>query len=127
MTPAMAVMQRVYKVTDRPMTWTRAIILGLAIWVFAILALGQLPSVIIYKFDQYIAEIIDFTKKIPGVNDAGLNTIQVKIVRDIVANAVQMNLLIAMLVVAYKWQESKRKRSGTKGLQDPVKGYMPGK
>ena|SRR5688500_2795427 len=123
----MAMRDRVYRFTDKPMTWTRAILLGLLIWVVAIILLGQLPSVIIYKFDQYIAEIIDFTKKIPGVNEAGLNTIQIKMVRDIVANAVQMNLLIVMLVVAYKWQESKRKRTGAKGLQDPVRGYMPGK
>ena len=118
---------RVYRFTDKEMTWTRAILLGLLIWCISIVLLGQLPSVIIYKFDQYIAEIIDFTKKIPGVNEAGLNTIQIKMVRDIVANAVQMNLLIVMLVVAYKWQESKRKRTGAKGLQDPVRGYMPGK
>ncbi len=123
----MAMTDRVYRYTDRPMTWTKAIILGLLIWILAIILLGQIPSVIIYKFDQYIAEIINFTKKIPGVNEAGLNTIQVKMIRDIVANAVQMNFLIAMLVVAYKWQESKRKRTGSKGLQDPVRGYMPGK
>jgi hypothetical protein len=123
----MAMRDRVYRFTDKPMSWTRAIILGFIIWNVAIILLGQIPSVIIYKFDQYIAEIIDFSKKIPGVNDAGLNTIQVKIIRDIIANAVQMNFLIAMLVVAYKWQESKRKRTGAKGLQDPVRGYMPGK
>ena len=123
----MAMMDRVYRYTDRPMTWTKAIILGFLIWVLAIILLGQIPSVIIYKVDQYIAEIINFTKKIPGVNKAGLNTIQVKMIRDIIANAVQINFLIAMLVVAYKWQESKRKRTGAKGLQDPVRGYMPGK
>ena len=123
----MAMRDRVYRFTDKPMSWTRAIILGLIIWVVGIILLGQIPSVIIYKFDQYIAEIIDFSKKIPGVNDDGLNTIQIKMIRDIVANAVQMNFLIAMLVIAYKWQESKRKRTGAKGLQDPVRGYMPGK
>lgn len=123
----MAMRDRVYRFTDKPMSWTRAIILGLIIWIVGIILLGQIPSVIIYKFDQYIAEIIDFSKKIPGVNEAGLNTIQVKMIRDIIANAVQMNFLIAMLVVAYKWQESKRKRTGAKGLQDPVRGYMPGK
>ncbi len=123
----MAMRDRVYRFTDKPMTWTRAIIYGTIIWILAIILLGQIPSVIIYKFDQYIAQIIDFTKKIPGVNEAGLNTIQIKMIRDIVANAVQMNFLIAMLVVAYKWQESKRKRTGAKGLQDPVRGYMPGK
>ena len=123
----MAMRDRVYRFTDKPMTWTRAILLGTLIWILAIILLGQIPSIIIYKFDQYIAEIINFTKKIPGVNEAGLNTIQIKMIRDVVATAVQMNFLIAMLVVAYKWQENKRKRTGAKGLQDPVRGYMPGK
>ncbi len=35
--------------------------------------------------------------------------------------------LVVMLVVAYFWQERKRKRTGGKGVQDVVKGYMPGK
>ena len=123
----MAMRERIYRITDRPMTWTRAILLGTLIWVIGIILLGQLPSVIIYKSDQYIAEIIEFSTKIPGVNKAGLNPIQVNIVRDIVANSVQMGILTVMLIAAYKWQESKRKRTGTKGLPDPVKGYMPGK
>ena len=119
--------ERVFKYTDAPMTWTKAIILGTLLWVFMILALGQGPSVIIYKFDQYIAQIVDFSKKLPLVNDEGLNTVQIKIIRDIVANSVQMGILTMILVVAYFWQEKKRKRLGTKGLTDPVKGYMPGK
>lgn len=109
------------------MSWTRAIVYGFIIWVLAILLLGQLPSVIIYKFDQYIAEIINFSKNIPGINKAGLNSRQISIIRDIVANAVQMNLLIVMLVAAYLWQEKKRKRTGAKGVTDVVKGYLPGK
>lgn len=109
------------------MTWTKAVILGFVIWVVAIVLLGQLPSVIIYKFDQYIAEIINFSKKIPGVNPDGLNTIQVKMIRDVVANAVQMGILTVMLAAAYFWQKAKQKRTGAKGLTDPVKGYMPGK
>ena len=123
----MSMRERVYKYTDAPMTWTKAIILGTLLWIFMILALGQLPSVIIYKFDQYIAQIIEFTQSIPGVNPDGLNTVQIKIIRDIVANSVQMGILTAMLVIAYFWQKSKQKRLGTKGLSDPVKGYMPGK
>jgi hypothetical protein len=89
--------------------------------------LAQLPSVIIYKADQYIAEIIEFSGKLPLVNDEGLNSKQIQMVRDIVANSVQMGLLVAMLVGAYIWQEKKRKRTGSKGVQDVVKGYMPGK
>ena len=118
---------RVYRYTDREMTWTKAVLLGFVIWVLSIVLLGQLPSVIIYKFDQYIAEIINFTKTIPGVNKEGLNTIQIKMIRDVVANAVQMGILTVMLGGAYFWQKAKQKRTGAKGLTDPVKGYMPGK
>ncbi|MDP9069578.1 MAG: hypothetical protein M3N53_14735 [Actinomycetota bacterium] len=123
----MSMRERVYRYTDAPMTWTKAIVLGTLLWIFMILTLGQLPSVIIYKFDQYIAQIVNFTKGIPGVNAEGLNTVQIKIIRDIVANSVQMGILTGILIVAYYWQKSKAKRLGTKGLQDPVKGYMPGK
>lgn len=123
----MSMRERVYKYTDSPMTWTKAIVLGTLLWVFMILALGQAPSVIIYKFDQYIAQIIEFTQKLPLVEEEGLNTVQVKIIRDIVANSVQMGILTVMLVVAYYWQKNKAKRLNTKGLPDPVKGYMPGK
>jgi hypothetical protein len=123
----MAMRDRVFRYTDRPMTWTRAIVLGLIIWAIAIVFLGQVPSVIIYKADQEVAAIIELSKNIPGVNKAGLNTTQIAIVRDLVANAVQMGFLTAMLVFAYYWQKSKQKRTGAKGLQDPVKGYMSGK
>jgi hypothetical protein len=123
----MAILDRVYKQTDKEMTWTRAIVLGTIIWIVGIALLAQLPSVIIYKADQYIAEIIEFSGKLPLVNDEGLNSKQVQMVRDIVANSVQMGILVAMLIGAYIWQEKKRKRTGSKGLQDVVKGYMPGK
>jgi hypothetical protein len=123
----MAMRERVYKFTDRPMTWTRAIILGTVIWVFVILTTGQLPSYIIYYFDQKVATIIELSTNIPGVPDAGLNPKQIAIARDIVANTVQMGFLFAMLVFAYFWQKSKQKRLGQRGLQDPVKGYLSGK
>jgi Na+/H+ antiporter NhaC len=123
----MAILDRVYKHTDKPMTWTRAIVVGTIIWVVAIALLAQLPSVIIYKADQYVAEIIEFSQKLPLVNDEGLNSKQIQIIRDLVANGVQMTILIGMLIGAYIWQEKKRKRTGSKGVQDVVKGYMPGK
>ncbi len=123
----MAALDRVYRYTDKPMSWTRAIIVGTIIFAVAIILLGQVPSVIIYAADQYVAEIIEFSKRIPGVSDEGLNTTQIKIIRDIVANGVQMGALAVMLVAMYIWQERKRKRTGGRGLQDVVKGYMPGK
>ena len=123
----MAPLDKLYKYTDREMTWTRAIVMGTIIWIVGIIFLAQIPSVIIYKADQYVAELIEFTTKIPVVNEEGLNTTQIRLVRDLVANGVQMTLLVVMLVGAYIWQEKKRKRIGGKGVQDVVKGYMPGK
>ena len=123
----MSLRERFYKIVDAPMTWTRAILLGTAIWIYSIIFMGQIPSLIIYKTDQYVAEIIDFTTKIPVVNEEGLNPRQINIIRDIVANGFQVNALIILLVVMYQWQKRKQKRTGAKSLEDPVKGYMPGK
>jgi hypothetical protein len=123
----MAMRERVYKFTDRPMSWTRAIILGFLIWVFVILTTGQVPSYIIYFFDQKVSTIIDLSKDIPGVGDEGLNPKQIAIIRDLVANGIQMGFLVMILVVAYFWQKGKQKRLGQRGLQDPVKGYLSGK
>ena len=123
----MAITERIYRRTDQPMSWTKAIIMGSIVWILAILLLGQLPSLIIYYADQYVAEIIEFSTKIPGVSDEGHNTKQVAILRDVVANAVQMGILTVALIAAYIWQERKRKRLGTKGHTDTVKGYMSGK
>ncbi len=123
----MKLRDRFFKFTDAPFTWTRAILLGSAIWVFTIITMGQIPSLIIYKFDQYIAEIIEFTGKLPLVNDEGLNSKQIQIIRDMVNNGVQLTFLALLLIFMYFWQEKKRKRTGAKGLEDPVKGYMSGK
>ncbi len=135
----MAISDRIYKVTDRPMTWTRAIVLGLVIWIAAILLLGQLPSWIIYKVDQELELFVDWSRRLPGVGTVcaalgsggppseGCNPTQILIVRDLVANGVQMGALVAMLVGAYVWQQKKRKRTGGRGVEDVVKGYMPGK
>jgi|GEM_PF-1140181 hypothetical protein len=127
MAPAMSMRERVYRITDKEMTWTRAILLGTFIWILLIIGTGQVPSYIIYWMDQNVASIIDFTKRIPRVNPEGLNPKQILIVRDIIANSVQMGFLTVLLAIAYFWQKHKQKRLGQKGLQDPVKGYMSGK
>ena len=123
----MKLRDRFYRIVDAPMTWTRAILLGLFIYFVSIITMGQIPSLIIYKMDQYVAEIIEFSAKIPGVNPEGLNPKQIQIIRDIINNGVQITFLIMLLAFMYFWQERKRKRTGAKGLEDPVKGYMSGK
>lgn len=119
--------ERVYKITDKEMTWTRAILLGSLIWILLIIGTGQVPSYIIYWVDQNPVSIIDFSKKIPIVNEAGLNPKQILILRDVVANGVQFGFFTVLLAAAYFWQKSKQKRHGQRGLQDPIKGYMSGK
>jgi hypothetical protein len=123
----MSVRERVYRFTDKPMSWTRAIVVGTIIWVLLIMLTGQLPSWIIYTFDAYPDAIIDFSKKVPGVSEEGLNSTQIKIVRDIVANSVQMGFFTMFLVAAYFWQKKKQRRLGLRGPQDTVKGYLSGK
>jgi hypothetical protein len=123
----MAMRERVQRYTDRPMTWTKAIVIGTLIWVFTIAFTGQLPSWIIYWFDANVATLTEWSAKLPIVPEAGLNPKQIAIVRDLVANGVQIGVLVGMLVVAYFWQKSKQKRTGARGLQDPVKGYLSGK
>ena len=117
----------VYRYTDRPMTWAKAIMLGFVLYALAIILLGQIPSYIIYWFDGNVESIINFTKKIPKVNKEGLNPTQVRLVRDVIANAAQMGFFTVMLVGMYLWQKARIKRTGTKDLQDVAKGYMPGK
>lgn len=119
--------ERVYAYTDRPMTWTRAVLLGLGIWVLLIILTGQIPSYFIYWVDTNVARVIDWTTKIPGVNSEGFNPKQVQIARDVIANGIQMGAFSVMLGAAYFWQKAKQKRTGQKGLQDTVKGYMSGK
>jgi hypothetical protein len=123
----MAIRERVYRITDAPMTWTKAILCGLAIWVLLILLTGQLPSWIIYEFDKRVGQIIELSQDLPFINEEGLNPKQIAIIRDIVANTVQMGAFVVFLIVAYFWQEKKNKRLGRKGLQDPVRGYLSGK
>lgn len=123
----MKLRDRFYRITDAPMTWTRAILLGLFIYFISIMTMGQIPSLIIYMMDQYVAEIIEFSAKLPLVGDEGLNPKQIQIIRDIINNGVQITFLIILLAIMYFWQERKRKRTGAKGLEDPVKGYMSGK
>lgn len=127
MTPGMRLPQRFYDFVDAPFTWARAILVGSAIYLFAIITMGQIPSMIIYWFDQNVAEIIEFSGRLPLVNDEGLNTTQVRMIRDAVNTGVQTTFLIALLVFMYFWQELKRKRTGARGPEDPVRGYMPGK
>ena len=55
---AVSMRERVSRYQESPITWIRVIVAGTLLWAFMILVRGQLPSVIVYKVDQYIAQII---------------------------------------------------------------------
>ncbi len=116
---------RFYAWVDRPMSWTRAIVGGLLIWAVAVLLLGQLPSWLIYKADAKVATLIEWSKHLPFVGDQGLNTIQIRIARDIVANVVQFGLLAAMLATFYFWQKAKQRRVGRPDVTERLEELEP--
>jgi hypothetical protein len=70
------------------------------------------PSWLIYQADAKVSSIIELSKHIPGVGDAGLNPTQIRILRDIVANGIQFTFLGIILLVCYRWQKAKQKRLG---------------
>ena len=112
---------RFFNWVDRPLSWTRAIVGGFVLWVIVIILIGQVPSWLIYQADAKVATLIDISKHIPFVNEAGLNPTQIKIIRDIVANAIQFGFLAAILVSAYLWQKAKRRRLGRPDATDRVR------
>jgi hypothetical protein len=108
------------------MSWTRAIVGGLLLWVVVILFVGQIPSWLIYKADADVSQLIEFSKHIPGVGDAGLNTTQIRILRDIVANGVQFTFLAAILAGVYFWQKAKQRRTGKPDAGDRMRELEAG-
>jgi hypothetical protein len=102
--------ERFFATVDRPLSWTRAIIGGLALWIVIIILLGQVPSWLIYQADAKVSTLIDISKHIPGVGSAGMNPTQIRILRDIVANGVQFTFLGIILFSCYFWQKAKRRR-----------------
>ena len=122
----MSARDRFYRWVDRPMSWTRAIVGGLLLWVVVILFVGQVPSWLIYKADADVSQLIEFSKHIPGVGDAGLNTTQIRILRDIVANGVQFTFLAAILAGVYFWQKAKQRRTGKPDAGDRMRELEAG-
>lgn len=103
---------RFFKWVDRPLSWTRAIVGGLLLWVTIIIFVGQIPSWLIYQADAKVSTLIAISKHIPFVGDAGLNPMQLRILRDIVANGVQFTFLGIILFSVYRWQKAKQRRLG---------------
>ena len=94
---------------DQKLTWTTAILLGGWLIAITIILIGEVPSRILYWFDQTHAE---FSEKYSFLRwqegDLGGNP-GYQVVADIVANTVQGIFFMAIAAGAYFWGEKHRK------------------
>ena len=97
------------KSLDKKLTWTTAVLLGAWLTAIAVVLMGDIPSRILYWFDEVhapLAERFSFLRW--WENDLGGNP-GYQVVADIVANSVQGMLFVALCAGAYFWGERHRK------------------
>ena len=95
--------------SNRRLTWTTAILLGSWLVSVTVVLLGDVPSRILYWFDEVHAPLAErFPFLAFWENDIGGNP-GYQIVADIVANTVQGMFFVAICAGAYFWGEKHRK------------------
>jgi hypothetical protein len=91
------------------LTWVKAILLGSWLTAITVILIGEVPSRILYYFDQVHAPLAEkfhflaFWEKDLGGNPG------YQLVADIVANSVQGIFFVAICAAAYFWGERHRK------------------
>lgn len=107
--PLMAVLRRAEKKGTK-LTWTTATILGGYLLMVTIILIGDVPSRLLYWFDQTHAPLaakFGFLKWWENPNFGG--NVAYQVVADIVANSVQGIFFVIICVAAYFWGERHRK------------------
>lgn len=95
--------------SDRKLTWTTATLLGGWLTAVTVILLGDVPSQLLYWFDQNHATLAErfawlrWWENIVGGNPG------YQIVADIVANTVQGVFFVIIAALAYFWGERHRK------------------
>lgn len=103
---------RIARSTDRSATWTSAILLGLLLTTIGLLAIGDIPSRILYWFDANHEAIAG---RIPIEPLAELMASKnYFLIRDIVANTIQVAFFVILVAAVYFWGE-RHKREGRFG------------
>jgi hypothetical protein len=101
--------------SKRKLTWSTAVLLGGWLIAITIVLIGEVPSRILYWFDQAHSPLAErfaflrFWEKDLGGNPG------YQVVADIVANTVQGMFFIAIVAGAYFWGERHRKGGKFKG------------
>lgn len=95
--------------SDKKLTWTTAILLGSWLTAIAVILLGDVPSRLLYYFDEQhsaLSERFSFLQWWEG--DVGGNP-GYQLVADVVANSVQGMFFVMLAAGAYFWGEKHRR------------------
>jgi hypothetical protein len=94
---------------ERKLTWTTAILLGSWLTAITVILIGDVPSRILYWFDEVHAPLAErFSWLRWWENDLGGNP-GYQVVADIVANSVQGLFFVMICAGAYFWGERHKK------------------
>lgn len=111
------------KLFAAPLSWTRAIIIGLLITSVLLVTLAWIPS----HFTYFIWPRIQPDKIIKSVTGYQIkNPYTLVRIGDAVSMGYQTVAFAIPLVVTYVVMERRRRRLGQQGAEEP-KGYLPGK
>lgn len=106
-----------------PLSWTRAIIIGLAITVILLVVLAWVPS----HFAYFIWPRLEAGKIIEDVTGYKMkDPYTLTRISDLISMGYQTTIFLIPLVVTYLVMERRRRRLGQQGAEEP-KGYLPGK
>lgn len=111
------------KLFAAPLSWTRAIIIGLAITAVLLVVLAWVPS----HFTYFIWPRLEPAKIIENVAGYKIkDPYTVVRIGDLISMGYQTTVFVIPLVVTYLVMERRRRRLGQQGAEEP-KGYLPGK
>lgn len=105
------------------LTWTQAILIGLAMTAFLLIFLGWIPS----HFNYFWWDRIHPATLIKNITGRELKDAYTLIrLRDAISMGYQTTVFAAIVVAVYIYMERRRRRKGQQGAEEP-KGYLSGK
>lgn len=107
------------------MTWTKAVLIGMAITVALLVGLGFIPSFLRYWWAANSTTIVlPFLEDLTGYTFK--DTYTMVRIHDAISMGYQTTVFVIPVAATYILMERRRKRLGQRG-SEAVKGYLPGK